>query len=295
VQVATPIANRYIVIMRCIWFVMLGVGALHGAADAGVLPPPIAVKSASAASMTSSDSPAWKLLMPSGSTWCQAGPGTRPGEPLAIALVAPTALSSVEVTLMNDSAANPIASAEVVADGKSFTAARSGDSREIDVKLSGAPVAQLVVRVTAKAKGSRDVNCVDRVQLRAAPGAAVVYGVSTSAAAALWPSVEAAKQALHSCSSKALAAQLAFPFENSWYTMDNDGMKERTATYKTAAAATKACKAKKFRSATATMKLVEPRLDSLDGGRLDVSEGGLVWRLELAGDHWRVRGFSEGG
>jgi hypothetical protein len=258
-------------------------------------PAPVAVKSVTAPSERTAAEPLWKVVMPDAQSWCQAKASPGPGEPLTIVLAAPAAITSITID-PDDAPYNTVDTSEVTADGKVFKAARPPKPalgrNPIEVKLSGAPVSQLVIRVIAAAKGN-DVNCVRSIELHTTPAAPVIYGVDASAAAALWPSLTAVKDALASCNAKAIEAQFALPFSNDWYTMSNDGMKSHTKAYKTAAAVAKDCK-RTLRKSGDAMKLDGARVQTVKPGQLEVQGEGTIWRLELDGTHWRVRSFSVG-
>jgi len=279
----------------------IGIAVMLSSAVAFAEPPaPIAVKAATVASPT--DGPAWKLVTTTDGTWCQAKAGVGAGEPFTITLATPAVISSVEIGVPSSSGYNTLGSAEVTADGKVFKAntvdvkvgGKSIGRGTIDVKLGGGAVSQLVVKVVASQKGANEVNCVSAIELHTVPEASVIFGVEPAAVAALWPNVVEIRDALSACDAKRLAAVAKFPVERTWYTEDNDGMKEKTAKYKTAAALAKACKKKQLIDATGGMKLASPHVQAESATKLEVSEDGSVWGLELAGDHWRLRAFRQG-
>jgi hypothetical protein len=280
---------------------VLGLFIVVGVARADSPPTPIVLASVTAASHSTSDDPSWKVVATTYSQWCQAKPGLGAGEPFTITLAEPAKISSVELRPI-EGVWNVLGSAEVTADGTLFKgvmpareAGKLGRDT-ITVALSGAAVKELVIKVVATTFKGNDVNCVDSIVLHTAthPEAEVIYGVTPAAAAALWPSITAIKAALSSCDKKALAAQVGFPFVFNWYTTDNDGMKEKSIKYKSTATLAPACAKKKLHYANDAMKLVEPSVQTTGAKTVDVSEGGSVWKLELDGDHWRLRSFRDG-
>jgi hypothetical protein len=109
----------------------------------------------------------------------------------------------------------------------------------------------------------------------------------------LWPDLKLARDAFASCDKKALAV-VALPFETRWYTMDNDGMKDRSLKYRSATALATACKKHKLHGVTG-MKLEAPRVNSASPTQLEVSEDGAVWDVQFHAGHWRVHAAGEGG
>jgi hypothetical protein len=151
----------------CLFIVASGVAA------ADPLPTPVAIESVTAPSDAKGDDPLWKLVTSSGSPWCQAKAGVGLGEPLTITLAAPAEIARVEITTMNDG--NTVASAEVTADGKvakaptvdvTLGAGSTGHSLTV-VKLPGAAVRTLVVKLVTSKQTARDVTCARSVELEA--------------------------------------------------------------------------------------------------------------------------------
>lgn len=270
---------------------VLALVMMFGGVAAADSPGPIAVKSVTGA--PDAEKPI-QLVTGDLQYWCQAKAPVGPGQPLTITLAAPAAVGSVEIKL--DNGANTVGSAEVTADGKVFTAPSNDKHSSAKVKLSGAPVTTLVVRlVVTKQEASRDnTTCSDGVALvGAAENTPVIEVADAAAAAAFWPDVTALHDAFAKCDKAALAAAVVFPLTTGWYDEDINGMKDLSKKYKSAAALATACKKKKVRAAAYDLTSLIVKSESAT--KLDVSGEGTMWSFEYAGGHWKLRSTHEGG
>ncbi len=283
-------------ISRVALFLVALAGAARADGDApAAFPHMIAVTSIAAPSVTDDDdNHLISILTSLGATWCEAKPNGGVGQPLTIVLGEPTAIDVIAVRADDQAPLNTITSVTITADGTVHKETAVAGKDEVEVAIGGAPVSRISVVVTGHPQGDQDTNCVRRIELRTHPPSAIVFGVDAKAAAALEPAVVALEDAFRTCDRKGFAA-LAHPFTFTTVSEDNDGMKWHPHRYKTAAAAAKACKAKKLRHIATSLPRADLMVQVRIAGKIELLDDGMSWELELIDGQWRLRSVGEGG
>jgi hypothetical protein len=238
------------------------------------------------------DQPLVRVLTGEGGDWCEPKPPGGVSHPLTITLAEPTAIDAIAVRQTSLSRFNAITSVEITADGKLYKQAAAGKD-EIVIAIGGAPVSSISVVVTGKPRGDIDDSCVSSIELRTTPPSAIALGVDAKAAAALEPTVVALERAFKRCDRKGLAA-LAHPFEFTTVDEDNDGMHWHPHTYKTAAAALKACKARKLAPIATSLPRDDLAVRATGPGKISLYGGFMTWDMELVDGAWRLVAVAEG-
>jgi hypothetical protein len=255
----------------------------HAARADRVLQPLVGVASVTVSSeVKDGDNPSWKIA--SGGEWCVLTPSRGVGESVAIAFDPPAKLDGVAMSNVGGQT-NVVSAIEVTVDGRAqrIVAKTEGvGASTLVAKLDGKPIGKLVVKIAAIDKGAAEATCMRAIELQATPQPSTVYGVIAADVAALEPRVIAIRDALRSC--KGLGDALVFPFEHHELTMDQNGMKELVHPYKTAAAATTACKKKKL--APIVEALTEnASVDPKGPGEVAIASR---WRVKLVDKTWKL-------
>jgi hypothetical protein len=248
--------------------------------------PLLGVSSVTASSeVKDADYKTWGVIGTTMGQWCVNAPNGGVGESLTIAFDPPAALADVDISNSGGDT-NQVSQVEAIADGRALraTAKKQGvGASTLVVKLDGKPVTKLVVKIAAIEKGNAPATCIRSVALNASSSPGIVYGAAAADVAALEGRVTAIRDALRTC--KGLGDALAFPFAYHEMTMDQNGMKENVHAYKTAAAATAACKKKKLAQI----------VDDFDksGGDIGPEAAGKVivggtWHVGLVDKTWRL-------
>jgi hypothetical protein len=192
------------------------------------------------------------------SAWCEGKKDEGIGEAITITFARPTAIPTVTIspgvwkTQKLFDSNNLITGLEVVTDdGRKLTATPAPKREEVTLKLGGAPVSSLVVRITSVKKGKMNDSCISDISFG---DELVAVGFDAAAVTALPVALRELSDALWDpptgktpCDAKLLAKYLEFPFtfalvENTHARDEKRRFKRYPRTFKTAAAFENDCK-----------------------------------------------------
>lgn len=187
------------------------------------------------------------------SAWCEGKPDEGVGEAVTIALAVPATIDTIAIkpgvwmTPKLFAANNRITGIEVTTDdGRTLTATPSGQREEVELKLGGAPVSKLVVKITSVKKGTMNDSCITHITLNGE--APVALGFDKTAAAAFSAAVNEAVPAIwDTCDPVKLRKYYDVPFrfvllENTHSSDETRRFKKHTSTHATIDALAKWCK-----------------------------------------------------
>jgi len=152
------------------------------------------------------------------SAWCEGTPDEGIGEAITIELAVPTTVDTIAIkpgvwmTPKLFAANNRITGLEVTTDdGRTLTAALGGEREEVVLKLGGAPVSKLVVKIASVKKGKMNDSCITHITLN--DEAPVAVGFDKAAASAFSGAIEEAVPAIwDTCDPVKLRAYYDVPF-----------------------------------------------------------------------------------
>ena len=188
------------------------------------------------------------------SAWCEGKPDEGIGEGITIHLAKPTTIENIAIkpgvwmTPKLFAANHQITGLEITTDdGRKLTASPAAKREEVEVKLGGAPVSRLVVKVTSVKKGKMNDSCITQIRLNDEEQALAV-GFDKAAATAFAATVKPAVAAMWdgTCDAAKLAKYYDTPFkftlvENTHASQERHRFKKHPKTLKTVAALAKWC------------------------------------------------------
>lgn len=152
------------------------------------------------------------------SAWCEGKPDEGVGEAITIELAVPTTIDTIAIkpgvwmTPKLFAANNRITGLAITTDdGRTLEVTPSGEREEVELKLGGAPVSKLVVRITSVKKGKMNDSCITHITLN--DEAPVAVGFDKAAATAFSGALEEAVPAIwNTCDPAKLRAYYDVPF-----------------------------------------------------------------------------------
>lgn len=189
------------------------------------------------------------------SAWCEGKPDEGIGEAVTIEFVLPTQIDDVVIkagvwmTQKLFDANNQITELEISTnDGRKVIAKPTPKREEVKVKLGGAPVTKLVVKIAAVKKGKMNDSCITDIDFNAEASTPFMIGFDKTAAAAFSTAFKEATDAIwNSCDRTKLEKYMAFPFdyvlvENTHSSIERYRFKKHPQRFDTADELSKWCK-----------------------------------------------------